>query len=286
MKSYYNEDVLEAAPVVAICYDFDRTLSPRDMQEYGFIGRLGMTPDAFWAESESFVRDSNMDGILAYMYQMINAAKARGISVTKSDLNKLGEDIELFKGVKDWFGRINEIGKKRGVSVEHYIISSGIQEIIEGTEIAKYFTQIYASSFYYDDSGVAVWPAQAVNYTTKTQYIFRINKNISVGDVNVYIPDNERRIPFSNIIYLGDSATDIPAMKLVRSNGGKSIGVYDPASGDVKTVKKLIKEGRIDYYAPADYRDGGQLQYIIEQIFRQIRAATVLHKITKKQING
>lgn len=284
MNSYYKEASLDPTPVVALCYDFDRTLSPKDMQEYGFINGLGMTAKEFWAEADAFEKNANMDAILAYMYQMVKASSERGAKVTRTDLNRQGENIELFAGVDGWFERINAIGKKRGVIVEHYIISSGIKEIIEGSKIAKHFSEIYASSFFYDENGIAVWPAQAVNYTTKTQYLFRINKNIVVGDVNVYVPDEERRIPFSNIIYIGDSATDIPCMRLVRTNGGRSIGVYNPENPEGRdTVRRLLHEGRIDYYASADYTDGSKIQFIIEQIFRQIQAASTLHKITKKQ---
>jgi len=259
--------------IVALCYDFDKTLSPRDMQEYGFIEKLSMTPDAFWAKSTKLVQETNMDDILAYMYLMVSETAKQGRAVTRSDLNALGKDIELFPGVAEWFALANEAGKEFGLEVEHYVISSGQKEIIEGTSIAKNFKEIYASSFHYDETGKAVWPNQAVNYTTKTQYLFRINKNISVGDVNIYIPEDERRVPFSRMVYIGDSVTDIPCMRLVKTNGGHAIAVYNNENNHaLDTVLRLKREGRINYYAPADYSKNGEIYKIIRQIFSQIQA--------------
>ena len=279
-------EVLEkrGCPVAALCYDFDKTMSPKDMQEYGFIERLSMSAEEFWRASNELVKSADMDSILAYMFTMTKEAKRKGIIITEKDLRELGKDIELFKGVEDWFYRINAFGINNQTVIEHYIISSGIKEIIEGNPIAQWFTKIYASSFYYDDSGRAVWPRQAVNFTTKTQYLFRINKNCEIEDVNRYMPDEKRRIPFSHFIYIGDSETDIPCMRLIKSSGGNSIGVYNPADDKgKKTVSNLIKENRINYYAPADYSEGGMMEMIVKKIIAQIKAKHELQRISAQQ---
>lgn len=179
-----------------------------------------------------------MDQNLAYMYMM--ATKSRGkVLFTHEELKKAGAKVRLFPGVKTWFDRINNYGKEHGVTVEHYIISSGLKEMIEGTEIADKFKKIYASSFYFDNDGVAVWPAQAVNYTNKTQFLFIVEKGVlGINDqsVNSYFEQDKIRIPFRNIVYIGDSETDIPCMKLVNVNGGHSIGVYNSETNDKSRV--------------------------------------------------
>ncbi|HHU43869.1 MAG TPA: haloacid dehalogenase-like hydrolase [Clostridiales bacterium] len=276
---------VKGCPIMALCYDFDKTLSPKDMQEYGFIDSLGMTSQEFWHKSNTLVREQNMDMILAYMLTMTTEAKRQDIDVTEEDLRKLGKGIELYKGVKSWFDRINKIGLDNGVVIEHYIISSGLKEIIEGNEIAPYFKKIYASCFLYDQYGKAVWPKQAVNFTTKTQYLFHINKNCDTEDVNRYMPEDKRRIPFEHFIYIGDSETDIPCMRLVKSSGGHSIGVYKPDDDKAKTmVEKLIREGRINYYAPSDFSSCSEIENIVSKIIVQIKAKHDLLLLSKNQM--
>lgn len=216
---------------VAICYDFDKTLSPDDMQSQGFIQSLGFSEvQEFWKESNDLAENNDMDRILAYMYMM--AIKSRGKQVfNKQTLMDAGKKIAFFPGVEEWFERINKYGRARGIEVRHFIISSGLKEMIEGTSIGKEFTKIYASSFYYDKDGVAVWPSQVVNYTNKTQFLFRVEKGaLGVNDqkINDFMEPEDYEVPFRNIVYIGDSDTDIPCMKLVNSKGGYSIGVYDP----------------------------------------------------------
>lgn len=273
-------------PIIALCYDFDKTLSPKDMQEYGFIERLGMTAKDFWSKSNRLVEATGMDDILAYMYTMIREAEKREIFITEQDLHALGRNIVLFKGVDSWFDRINQIGVEKEVVIEHYIISSGIKEIIEGNKLAPCFRKIYASSFHYNHEGKVVWPKQAVNFTTKTQYLFQINKNCNTDSVNNYMPDEDRRIPFNHFIYIGDSATDIPCMRLVKSSGGNSIGVYNPENAQAnRDVHKLIRENRINYYAVADYSAGSELEDIVTKIIIQIKAQQNLHQIARMQYN-
>ena len=254
-------------PVVAICYDFDKTLSPDNMQAQGYLQAIHYeNQDEFWNETWELARENGMDSNLAWMYLMLKGA--RGKEIFRRDmLARYGAKVELYNGVKEWFDRICSYGEERGIEVEHYILSSGLKEMIEGTCIADKFTKIYASSFYYDKDGVAVWPAQVVNYTNKTQFLFRISKGVlDVNDpaVNDYFPPDEIRVPFTNMVYIGDSETDIPCMKLVNTYKGCSIGVYDPVTRDKHRVLKLMEENRIGHYAPADYTEGSEMDSLIK----------------------
>ena len=267
-------------PILAICYDFDRTLSPEDMQAQGYIQSIGYDVADFWKESNSLAADNDMDQNLAYMYTMVTKARGR-LVFNKEILKADGAKIKLYPGVDTWFTRVNQYGQEKGITIEHYIISSGLKEMIEGTMVAKYFKKIYASSFYFDDVGVAVWPAQAVNYTNKTQYLFRIKKGIlDINDqkVNDYFDPDKVVVPFRNMVYIGDSDTDILCMKLVNSNGGYSIGVYDSETQDKTKVFKMLREHRIKYFAPADYREGSSLEGLIKNIVDRTKTNEVLER--------
>ena len=258
----------EDKPVVAICYDFDKTLSPTDMQAQGYIQSVQCDVTQFWDESNELSEKNDMDQNLAYMY-MMKEKSAGKVLFTKNELVKYGATVQLFKGVDTWFQRINQYGEKQGVIIEHYIISSGLKEMIEGTSIANEFEKIYASSFYFDKNQVAVWPAQVVNYTNKTQFLFRIEKGtLDINDpgVNDSFEPNEIRIPFRNMIYIGDSDTDIPCMKLVTVNGGQAIAVYNPETNDKAKAYKMMRERRIKFFAPADYSEGTELDCLVKAI--------------------
>ena len=257
-------------PVLAICYDFDKTLSPDDMQAQGYIQSVGYDIADFWRESNELAEDNDMDTNLAYMYKMIEKAQGRMV-VTREKLAEYGSKVELFPGVRTWFERIRQYGAEHGVTVEHYIISSGLKEMIEGTEMFKSgaFEHVYASSFYYDESGVAKWPAQVVNYTGKTQILFRIVKGVmDVNDcaVNDHFAPEDVRVPFHNMVYIGDSDTDVPCMKLINSYGGYSIGVYNSETKDKTKVEKMLREGRIKFFMPADYSQEAELDKLIKSI--------------------
>ena len=277
----YTRKQKEDRPVIAICYDFDKTLSPDDMQAQGFIQSVGYDVAEFWQESNGLAERNDMDQNLAYMFKMMEAAKGR-MPFTKDTLLECGAKVCLFPGVEDWFSRIRAYGEKHGVIVEHYIISCGLKEMIEGTAIADEFEKIYASAFFYNDQGVAQWPAQVVNYTNKTQFLFRIGKGVlDINDpgVNEVFAPEEIRVPFRNMIYIGDSDTDIPCMKLVNSYGGHSIGVYNAHSSDKTKVYKMMREGRIRYYAPADYSEGTQLDEIVKAIIDRTATNEKLEEI-------
>ncbi|MBQ4089971.1 MAG: haloacid dehalogenase-like hydrolase [Clostridia bacterium] len=273
-----------ANPIVALIYDFDKTLSPGDMQEYGFMPLIKSNPDEFWALCADFKRSHSSDGILAYMYMMIN--KAKELELTRESLRSMGNDVEFYPGVEGWFERVNAIGEQCGVQVEHYIISSGVQEIIEGSAIGDRFKAIFAASFCYDENGRPMWPATAVNYTSKTQYLFRINKGIldvtNDSDLNAYTPHHKRRIPFSNMVYIGDGLTDVPCMKMTRQRGGYSIAVHAPGKTDISD--DMLLQDRADFAVLADYSAGSELEQIAGELFRRIRATHELNERHERQL--
>jgi 2-hydroxy-3-keto-5-methylthiopentenyl-1-phosphate phosphatase len=278
MNKVFERRKKEDMPVLAICYDFDKTLSPDDMQAQGYIQSVGYDVADFWKETNRLAEENEMDQNLAYMLKMVREAEGN-IVFNRKTLQDYGSRVTLFPGVEDWFSRIREYGKSRGVIIEHYIISSGLREMIEGTAVAGEFEKIYASSFYYNERGIAVWPAQVINYTNKTQFLFRISKGVlEVNDpsVNDPVAPEALRVPFRNMVYIGDSDTDIPCMKLVNSNGGHSIGVYNSETKDKSKVHKMLRDRRIKYFVPADYREGGELDMLLKAIIENTVTRDVL----------
>ncbi|MCR5823184.1 MAG: haloacid dehalogenase-like hydrolase [Lachnospiraceae bacterium] len=283
-KKEYIRKTKEDRPVVAICYDFDKTLTPDDMQAQGYIQSVGYDVKEFWTESNQLAVDNEMDQNLAYMFKMVKEAEGN-LVFNKDNLREYGAKVKLFPGVEEWFERMRLYGEEKGVIVEHYIISSGLKEMIEGTDIAQKgaFTKIFASSFYYNSRGLAEWPAQVINYTNKTQCLFRIEKGVlDINDpgVNEYFPPEKLRVPFRNMIYIGDSDTDVPCMKLVNVHGGYSIGVYNPEEGDKTKVYKMVRDNRIKMFAPADYTVGSQLDTLVKQIIDRTACNEVLEDLS------
>ncbi|MBP3482733.1 MAG: haloacid dehalogenase-like hydrolase [Alistipes sp.] len=275
---------MEKRPTVALIYDFDGTLSPGNMQEYDFIPAVGKSNKEFWTEANSLAEDQDADRILTYMAKMIQEAKSKGLSLRREAFQESGRKIHLYDGVREWFARINEYGAARGIEVVHYINSSGLKEIIEGTEIAHEFRKIYACTFLYDVDGIAYWPGVAVNYTNKTQFIFKINKGVeSVFDstqVNRFIEEKDRPVPFRNMIYVGDGTTDIPCMRLVKNFGGHSIAVYNPMEkGARKEMSTLIRDNRVSHVCPADYTDGSEIDTVVKTIIDKIAIDTRLDRL-------
>lgn len=273
---------MDAPAIAAIIYDFDRTLSTREMQEYSFVEQTGMTATEFWDTCNRMMYDHNMDQILAYMYVMADESQKKHLGITRESFNQQGKAVELLKGVETWFDRITNYGKEHGINVEHYVISSGLKEIIEGTSIAKYFKMIYAAEFYYGENGEPIWPAMAVNYTSKTQFVYRINKGVlDVTEHNLLNKstlEDEKRVPFANMIYIGDGMTDVPCMKLVKLNGGCSIAVYQ---NNDEVANYLFEKGRVNFTAKADYSSGKKLESIIFALLDRIKANNTLHAFTK-----
>lgn len=265
-------------PTIAIMYDFDKTLSEKDQQEYTFIPSLGMTAKEFWSESDLLAKECQMDRILAYMFLMIKQAKKKGIPITRKAFQDLGKDVLLLPGVKTWFKRINDYGKSIGVKIEHYILSSGLKEIMEGTPIAKNFKRIYACEFHYNTNSNADWPSQVVNYTTKTQFLFRISKgSLDLYDdsiVNSHVASKNRSVPYKNMIYIGDGMTDVPCMTVVKDKGGQSIALYHGKK--CESVHKLISEDRVNFACPANYSKNSELETVVKMIINKMNAVSLL----------
>lgn len=269
---------------VALVYDFDGTLSPGNMQEYGFIQALGASPEEFWQRSNGLSEELEMNSIIAYMKIMLDEATKAGISLKRDSFVQFGRNIELYPGVREWFSLVNDYGARMGVVAEHYIISSGLTEMIEGSPIGGEFKKIFASTFIYDEQGNAVWPAVAIDFTAKTQFLFKITKGImDIADnrrVNESVPDEDKPVPFSNMIYFGDGSTDIPCMKIVKMFGGNAIAVYN---NDAKkaTARQLLEADRVNFMAPTDYRESGYMFSLVKAIIDKIRAESEYNKLKR-----
>ena len=276
-------------PIVALIYDFDGTLSPGNMQEFGFIQAVGKTKEEFWKMSDGIAVGQDASNVLAYMKLMFDEARKAGIPLRRSKFKEFGKHIELFEGVKEWFSLVNEYGRQKGVRVEHYINSSGLKEIIEGSPIAREFKHIYAGTFIYNEDGIAEWPGIAVDHTAKTQFLFKISKGITSQHdskmVNSSMADDKKRIPFSHMIYFGDGETDIPCMKIVGMFGGNPIAVYAPDSAKKKaTAQKLQRQGRVKFITPATYTADSRTFKIVAAIIDKVKAEDDLAKLSSKNL--
>jgi len=272
---------------VALIYDFDGTLSTTDMQDYALIPEFGMKPKTFWKKANQWSIDNCADQITGSMYYFVKTAKEMGISLSRENFKKTGENIEYFEGVETWFDRINKYGKAFQLDIEHYIISAGYEEIIEGSSIRKYFKDVFGCSFAFDETGEPVWPARVVNYSTKTQYLSKINKGLGKLEdkaVNEYMPDELRAIPFTSMIYFGDGQTDIPSFRFTKQRGGTAIAVYKPKSkGGRNKAIKLLKDGRVDFALQADYRVGKDIDAVVRIILEKISINHDLQVLKNKE---
>jgi hypothetical protein len=276
---------------IAIAYDFDGTLAPGNMQQHSFIPKLGVDSGTFWKEVKAIAKNNDMNEILAYMHLMLKKAHDKSIPITKKAFVEHGKGMPMFPGVIEYFNKINEYAKSKGLLIEHYIISSGLRDILKGTPIHKEFEMVFASAYKYDVNDVAEWPALAIDYTNKTQFLFRINKGIKNAwdneSINKFMPESERPMPFNRMIYLGDGETDIPAMKMINFQGGKSIAVYNPetktkAGKKAKMItQELVTQGRANYVAPADYSEGSSLYKIIQLCIDLMAAEVELNSFKK-----
>ena len=272
---------------IAMVYDFDGTLSPQPMQEYTVLPKIGIEPEAFWARVHKEANDTGSDPMLVYMRLMMEMLyKNDDVRITREDFAAMAERIQYFPGVEEWFPRINAYVKKRGaaaVNIHHYIISAGQKEILEGVSIRKYFKQIYASEYHFNQYGIANFPKLLITDTSKTQFLFRINKGKEAisESINEHMPESDRPIPFANIIYIGDGMTDVPSMALTTKSGGHSLAVFNPKLAKSKTTcVRLLDAGRVDFIAPADYRDGSKLakrvQLLLDSVIAGIAYAAEL----------
>lgn len=269
---------------IALVYDFDGTLSPQPMQEYTVLPEIGVSPQAFWDECQREAKKYNADAMLTYMRLLTEKIEAKQTHLNKKKLRDLAKGIRYFPGVETWFDRINRHVKTTSagkIKIKHYIISAGLKEILEGIKIRQHFERMYASEYYFDHHDAARFPTVVINDTSKTQYIFRINKGIEDinQSINDYMPENERPIPFENMLYIGDGLTDVPCMTVTKNNGGFALAVHKPHNPQSLAVcRKLARADRIDYYAPADYREGKILERRVKLILDVITARIMFHK--------
>lgn len=277
---------MKRKPIIALIYDFDGTLSPGNMQEFGFIQAIHQTPEEFWRKSDGIARGQDASNILSYMKLMFDEARRSGIKLTRTDFHRYGAEIKLYEGVREWFRIVNAYGASKGVVIEHYINSSGLKEIIEGSPIASEFKHIFAGSFIYDENGEAEWPGIAVDYTAKTQFLFKIQKGIfssrDAKRVNESVAEDKKRIPFSHMIYFGDGETDVPSMKVVGMFGGHSVAVFDPEIQSKRAAaQKLLRQGRASFITPAVYTRDSRTYRLVCAIIDKIRADEELNRLSK-----
>lgn len=266
---------------IAIMYDFDSTLAPDNMQEFSLIPALGYQTEEFWEMVSRCTHENQMDSLLSALYVIAKVAREKNVPLTREKMHELGKAIYFYPGVETYFDRINQYGEEKGVQIEHFLISSGNKELVEGCKIYPYFTKIFASEYHYGEDGIADWPAVSVNYTNKTQFLYRINKNsLDITDnksVNAHLSKKQRDIPFTQMIYIGDGYTDVPCMQVVKDNGGFSIAVYTPES--IKVASSLVKDGRVNFAAEADYTENSRLDTIIKAIIDKIQSDIVLNNM-------
>ncbi len=280
---------------IALVYDFDGTLSPKPMQEYAFLPKIGVDAGAFWAESNKIAKEQGADPLITYMHLMYKKAKEKGVRIDREDLVAQGRAIDFYPGVSEWFDEITEYVRIRaehaGVEVRHYLISSGLTEIVEGTSIYKKFHNVFASEYWFEAYDLP-YPKRVITDTGKTQYLFRINKGIeNLGEsINHHMPEDLRPIPFSNMIYFGDGDTDVPSMAVVRKSGGFAVAVHPPGkTRDAEKAKDkcvgLLKAQRCDFFAPADYRRGSDLFrrtcFILDKMLAEIRLQEEMWRFRK-----
>lgn len=263
---------------IALIYDFDKTLSSADMQDFSLIPAFGVKPEKFWRIANNWSKEQEADQITGSMYYIMKTAQEKNIPLTREFLKTCGENIEYYQGVENWFERINEYGKELNLNIEHFLISSGYEEILAGSKIRKHFTDMFACSYAFNDEGLPVWPARVINYSIKVQFLTKINKGLRKIDdiaVNEFMPVEKRPIPFDRMIYFGDGMTDIPSMKLIKERGGNAIAVYAPGKSKEKhKAIKLLKDDRVNFALKADYRENREIDKVVK---------TILDKIAKER---
>lgn len=269
-----------AKPVIALVYDFDKTLSPSNMQEYTVLPKLGIAPEEFWAEVTKTAKQNQAEDVLTYMRLMFEKIEEKKLAIKRDDMRALGKDVKLFDGVTTWFKRVDDHIEKRGkglISAKHYVISAGLKEILEGVPIYDKFTNVFASTYHYDQWGKATFVDRLVNDTSKTQYLFRINKgvedlNLSAND---HMPDEDRPIPFSQMLYFGDGDSDVPSFTVTRKNGGHAVAVFRPGES-ADHCRMLFDKQRVDFFAPADYAPNSDLERGVKLILDKVVAGILL----------
>lgn len=284
-----------AAPqnIIGLVYDYDQTLSPTYMQDEVLFPKFGINPSEFWKRCKVLVEEEGYESELAYLKAMIDYLEMDGPS--NADLEKLGAGLQFFPGLPEMFEELEDLlsdeHRAMGVKLEHYIVSSGIKALIEGSRLKPYTREIFGCEFAENSSGRISFPRRVISHTAKTQYLFRINKGMlsHSEDVNDHMPDELRPIPFPNMIYLGDGPTDVPCFTVMKRFGGHSIAVYNPEDKSRVSFRKAFQlsgvAGRIKHIAPADYRAGSHLRLILEETILEI-ASRIVEARRRELIEG
>ncbi len=269
---------------IAIVYDYDQTLSPSYMQDEVVFPTFGIDGKSFWRRCTEFVREQGYDSELAYMKVLLDTL---GMDrPTNDELRKLGAKLNFYKGLPEMFDDfrddlLSEEQIAHGITVEHYIISSGMKVLIEGSRLAPYVRAIFGCEFAEDEQGRITFPKRVISHTQKTQFLFRINKGLldMSQDVNDHMEAGIRPIPFSNMIYLGDGPTDVPCFTVMRKNDGHAIAVYNPDDPERVGFKKCYQlsthADRVRHIAPADFRRNSHLRLLLEQMVAEIASRIV-----------
>lgn len=271
---------------VAFVYDFDETLSTTYMQDYLLIPKLGMKPETFWKKANAWSLQNNADQVTGSMYYFTKIAKEKNICLSPDVFKSCGQNIEYYEGVETWFERINKYAKDIDLDIEHYIISSGYEEIIAGCSIRPYFKDVIGCAFVFDEDGVPIWPARIVNCQAKVQYLSKINKGLKKFDdkaVNAYIADENRRIPYTRMVYFGDGMTDIPSMKMIKDRHGNAIAVYKPKSRKKRKAIQMLRDNRVDFALPADYSENKGIDKAVKTILKRIAASRDLELLQHEE---
>ena len=264
--------------IIAVVYDFDLTLSPDYMQDHTILRHAGIDPKEFWDSCTALKNEKGYDQELAYMKRMLEVDSIRALS--NNDLELMGTDLTFFPGVPGCFEELNALFSPQeyeelGIRLEHYVVSSGLKAILDGSHIAKYVKAIFGCEFDEDDGHIS-FPKRTISHTQKTQFLFRVNKGLldMDQDVNDHMPEEARRVPFRHMIYIGDGPTDVPCFTLMKKNGGFAVAVYnaeDPSRGSFEKCFQLAHHAdRVHFMAPADYRPGSHLRLILEQHIKEI----------------
>lgn len=269
---------------IALIYDYDQTLSPTYMQEEALFPVFGINSEAFWKRCGELVRDQGYDNELAYMKVMLDYLEMD--RPTNAELRRLGERLTFYKGLPEMFedfktGLLSAEHEASGITVEHYIVSSGLKVLLEGSRLAPYVRAIFGCEFAEDAQGRITFPRRVISHTQKTQFLFRINKGMldMSQDVNDHMAPDLRPIPFTNMVYVGDGPTDVPCFTVMRRSGGKAIAVYnaeDPTRTSFKKCYQLsVHADRVKNIAPSDFRSGSHLRLLLEEMVQEVADAIV-----------
>ena len=272
--------------IIAIVYDYDRTLSPRPMQEDVIFERIGVEASKFWSMADELKGNKSYEDELAWIRLLLDNPSFRCLS--NLDLEGMGRNLKFYPGVPEMFAEL-EVGLhsdkylRHGVALEHYIVTSGLKSVLAGSILSQNVQAIFGCELDEDEEGRVYWPKRIISHTAKTQYLFRITKGLEYvdlsHDVNDHMPEPERRIPFSNMLYIGDGPTDVPCFAVISSRGGKSLAVYDPSSKvSFATCMSLREAQRVDEIAEADYRQNTHLRRLMEHYVIQMADRIVLQQ--------